>query len=462
MKHLLLLFSVTCVVCAIGASSRAYGHGFAGARFFPATLSTDDPFIADELSLPTITTIRTPDDGGTRETDISIDFAKRITPKLVVEIGQTFTSLDPHEGGSANGFGNLELGAKYELLESDAHEAIVSAGLDVEIGGTGAAAVGADSFTTWTPWILFGKGFGDLPESVRFLKPLALTGLAGIAIPTSASTRSISFDDVTGARELEVERHPDVLEWGFALEYSIPYLQSQVQDLHLHAPFDRMIPLVEVALETLLDRGAGGETSAAWLGGLPCLAIYLTTTPPAAATPILQRFSTLSLCCVSIPVVSGIANAWLLVGSFPALFTTRYGALLLFKLALFAILLGFGARNRLLAKANFRSKDARPDLLVQVRRNVRWEIGLGVGIVAVVGWLGATPPPHPARSHGHVNLDVAATGRVDLGARCSLCDMWFENGDERENHPGENDAEEREFNSVRSGESAMLNRVEAG
>ncbi len=117
MKHLLLLFSVACVVCEIGATSRAYGHGFAGSRFFPATLSTDDPFIADELSLPTI---RTPDDGGTRETDISVDFAKRITPKLVLEIGSTFTSLDPTEGGSANGFGNLELGAKYQLLEAHA------------------------------------------------------------------------------------------------------------------------------------------------------------------------------------------------------------------------------------------------------------------------------------------------------------------------------------------------------
>ena len=260
-KHLLLLFSIICAVCQLGAASRAYGHGFAGARFFPATLSTDDPFIADELSLPTLSTIRTPDDGGMRETDISVDFAKRITPKLVLEIGSTFTSLDPREGASANGFGNLEVGGKYQLLESDTHEAIVSAGLDVEIGGTGAAAVGADSFTTWTPTIFFGKGFGDLPESMRYLKPFALTGLVGIAIPTSASTRSISLDDVTSAREVEVERHPDVLEWGFALEYSIPYLQSQVQDLHLHAPFDRLIPLVEVALETPLDRGLVGETT---------------------------------------------------------------------------------------------------------------------------------------------------------------------------------------------------------
>lgn len=260
-KHFFLLFSITCAICQIGATNRAYSHGFAGARFFPATLSTDDPFIADELSLPTISTIRTPDDGGTRETDISFDFAKRITPKLVLEVGETVTSLDPRDGKSASGFGNLELGGKYQLLESDAHEAIVSAGLDVEIGGTGTAGVGADPFTTWTPGIFFGKGFGDLPDSVRYLKPLAVTGLLGVAIPTGASTRTVSFDELTGVSEVDVDRHPDTLEWGFAFEYSIPYLQSQVQDVHLPAPLDRMIPLVEVALETPLDRGAAGETT---------------------------------------------------------------------------------------------------------------------------------------------------------------------------------------------------------
>jgi putative copper resistance protein D len=163
--------------------------------------------------------------------------------------------------------------------------------------------------------------------------------------------------------------------------------------------------------------------AAAWLGGLPCLAIYLTTTPPATVTPILQRFSTLSLCCVSVLVVSGIANAWLLVGSLVALFATRYGALLLLKLALFAILLGFGARNRLLVKANSRSAVAPPALLARIRRNLRWEIGLGLGVVAVVGWLGATPPPRSSHLNGHDKLGDAATNWVDGAARFSLSDM---------------------------------------
>src|SRR6476660_2325682 len=233
MKFLSLFLLLICAVCEFGAMGRAFGHGFAGARFFPATLSTDDPFVSDELSLPTVSTIRTPDDGGTRETDISVDISKRITPDFAIEIGDSFTTLNPHDGRAANGFGNLELGGKYQLLKNAEHEAIVSIGLGVEVGGTGGRSVGADSFSTWTPGIFFGKGFGDLPTELRFLKPFAITGQLGLAIPTSASTRSITIDVQTGERDVEVERHPNVLEWGFALEYSLIYLQSQVQDLHL-------------------------------------------------------------------------------------------------------------------------------------------------------------------------------------------------------------------------------------
>ena len=261
MKYLSLLYLLICAACQFGATSRAYAHGFAGARFFPATLSTDDPFVSDELSLPTVSTIRTPENGGTRETDISVDISKRITPEFAIGIGDTFTALNPHEGPAVNGFGNLELSGKYQLLKNGVHEAIVSIGLGVEVGGTGGRSVGADSFSTWTPGVFFGKGFGDLPTELAFLKPFALTGQIGIAIPTSASTRSVTVDAQTGEREIEIERHPDVIEWGFALEYSVIYLQSQVKDIGLRAPFDRLIPLVEFAFESPVNRGAQGQTT---------------------------------------------------------------------------------------------------------------------------------------------------------------------------------------------------------
>src|SRR5215510_9723952 len=72
----------------------AAGHGFAGARFFPATLSTDDPFVNDELSLPTVSTIKTPEGW---ETAITTDIAKRITPNLGIEIGEEFIDLNPND-----------------------------------------------------------------------------------------------------------------------------------------------------------------------------------------------------------------------------------------------------------------------------------------------------------------------------------------------------------------------------
>jgi putative copper resistance protein D len=97
---------------------------------------------------------------------------------------------------------------------------------------------------------------------------------------------------------------------------------------------------------------------------------------------------------VSLILVSGISNGSLLVGSVHALFTTLYGRLLLFKLALFAIIVGFGARNRFLVKAKLQKAGADPELLAQLRRNVLCEAYLGVAVVMIVACLGVTPPAH--------------------------------------------------------------------
>jgi putative copper resistance protein D len=111
---------------------------------------------------------------------------------------------------------------------------------------------------------------------------------------------------------------------------------------------------------------------------------------------ITRRFSTLSLCCVSILIVSGISNTWLLVGSIHALFTTLYGWLLLLKLGLFGALIRFGARNRLAIKANASTAQICAGFLQQLRCNVISEICLAAAVVVIVACLGVTPPArHP-------------------------------------------------------------------
>ena len=135
----------------------------------------------------------------------------------------------------------------------------------------------------------------------------------------------------------------------------------------------------------------------AWIGGLAPLVIFLTRarasfTLGECAAPVLKRFSTLSLSCVSILAGSGISNSWLLVGSIPALFTTRYGWLLLFKLTLFGILVSFGVRNRFAIKTKLLNAPASSDLLTQLRRNVIWEACLGLAVMLIVACLGVMPP----------------------------------------------------------------------
>jgi putative copper resistance protein D len=139
----------------------------------------------------------------------------------------------------------------------------------------------------------------------------------------------------------------------------------------------------------------------AWIGGLVPLTIFLTRaggslTLGECAAPVLKRFSTLSLSCVSVLAGSGISNSWLLVGSIHALFTTRYGWLLLFKVTLFGVLVGFGARTRFVIKTKPLNAWASSDLLTQLRRNVICEACLGLAVVIIVVCLGVTPPArHP-------------------------------------------------------------------
>jgi len=232
-------------------SSGASAHCFVGARFFPATLNVDDPCVADELSLPTISRFNNGDDPSTRQTDISAEWSKRITDTFGVSIGSTWTHLRPPDGPSVSGFQNLETSFKWQFLTVPNHEFVASIALNIEWGGTGSQSIGAERFNTYTPTLFFGKGFGDLPQSAGWVRAFAITGQVGYAIPGRRSTlNSVDVDPDSGTVTADIEVHPDVLVWGGTLQYSMPYLKSNVVDLGLPDFFNRLIPIVEVALQT--------------------------------------------------------------------------------------------------------------------------------------------------------------------------------------------------------------------
>ena len=226
-------------ICTAAFAHHAGAHGFAGARFFPATLQTDDPFVADEGSLPTITWNPTAQDG-TKETDYGVDLAKRITPNFGVTISEQWRVVRGGGAPSVSGWDALTTGQQYQLFIDGKHEAMGLIGLEETWGHTGGKALGQSDFTTLSPTFDFGKGMGDLPESMRWLRPFAITGNLGVDFPTRSSSDGVP--------------NPDVFNFGVAIEYSLPYLQSQVKAIGLGAPFDRMTPLVEITSSTPLNR----------------------------------------------------------------------------------------------------------------------------------------------------------------------------------------------------------------
>jgi len=240
-------FAVALIFIALSAAE-ASAHCFAGARFFPATLATDDPCVADELSLPTVGWSKTGDFPPATQWNISVDLAKRITEDFGVSIGTTWSHIRAPGGPTMTGFGNLETAFQYQLLKDPSHELALLVGLVVEWGGTGAVNSGlADPWSTLTPTFYFGKGFGDLPDSFGWLRAFAITGQIGYQFPTR------SFDVV------EQTFIPQVLAYGASIQFSMPYLKSQVRDYQLPDFINHLIPIVEAQLTTPVANNFGNS-----------------------------------------------------------------------------------------------------------------------------------------------------------------------------------------------------------
>ncbi len=218
----------------------ADAHGVAGARVFLSTLQFDDPAVADEATLPTASWTRQPASGGagpSNEFDLNTSFAKRITDSFGVSVSVGHTWLATMGDKTRNGWQNIDVGLKYQAYVNPEHEFMAAVGLDREFARTGTPTIGADSVSTTTPSISFGKGLGDLP--IGALRPLAITGQFGVAV----SERGFQVDSSGG----DNGGHENRWIGGLALQYSIPYLQSQVKDYGLPDWLANLSPLVEIA-----------------------------------------------------------------------------------------------------------------------------------------------------------------------------------------------------------------------
>jgi hypothetical protein len=235
MKKIIRGAALACAIVILTTPAPVRAHGFEGDRFFPPTPLTDDPFAVDELSLPEI---QYNPATASRETDITGSFSKEIFPKFALSVQDTYINLNPKSGPAQDGFSPIVLNAKYQLWEIPDHEFILSIGSDFTLGGTGSKALDSyQYYTTYTPSLYLGKGFNELPDGLKYLRPLAVTSVTGYDLYANAATSN-------------------ALEWSGSLQYSIPYLQEHVEDVGIPRPFRDMIPLVEFQMTTPTNKNA--------------------------------------------------------------------------------------------------------------------------------------------------------------------------------------------------------------
>ena len=146
----------------------------------------------------------------------------------------------------------------------------------------------------------------------------------------------------------------------------------------------------------------------AWVGAL--LALVLLATRPLARVDAahlklthraLHGFGTVGTIVVGTIVVTGLINAWLLVGlgNTLTLGATLYGRLLIAKLVLFLGMLGLASLNRFRLTPAFErsiSSDDHAGALGSLRRSLAMEAACVVSILALVAWLGTLEPPASA------------------------------------------------------------------
>src|SRR6202040_1096666 len=153
-------------------------------------------------------------------------FARLLTPET--SIG--FNSGWIHRSGAfpaQAGFDQTGVTIKHLMYKNELHEMLISASLTWGIGGSGAKGVGANKPNTVLPGIFIGKGFGDLPDSLAWLRPFGVSVAITGEFPTSPTSVNFGFDATTRQFGPVVGTNVETLHWGFAVEYSTLYLTDR-------------------------------------------------------------------------------------------------------------------------------------------------------------------------------------------------------------------------------------------
>jgi hypothetical protein len=231
------------IVFAMRASA-AYAHGVVGDYIFLEPLVTDDATPANEADIVAPTWNR---NSGGRTLSIGSSIEKLLgtdsdnLPRFSVGGGSTWISQSPKQGHDVSGFDDLELFAKYAFLIIPQHEFILSAKAVLDLP-TGNPSVQEQQHTSLGPELIGAKALGDLPNTtiLKWLRPIGFQFDYGYIPALGGHTSHNMFADGM-------------------IEYSLPYLSNNVQDIGLKWPLRNMFLYNEFNYNQLV-KGPSGQT----------------------------------------------------------------------------------------------------------------------------------------------------------------------------------------------------------
>ncbi len=130
--------------------------------------------------------------------------------------------------------------------------------------------------------------------------------------------------------------------------------------------------------------------TALWIGAMPFLLLVLPRLASLdEARAVTRRYSNMAMIGVALLLGGGIWMSFLYVGSWPALYGTAYGLMLIAKIALFCVLIALGASNFYLVREM--ATNPQP-LLDRLTRLVEVEVGIGFTVLLAAASLTSQPP----------------------------------------------------------------------
>jgi hypothetical protein len=238
----LIAFLILASICAPPAS--AWAHGVVGDYVFLEPLVAGDPTPANEFDIVQPGWTRT-SEGRTFAIATSIEkvLAKdsEELPRFSIGAGTNWSYLSPKDGPNDNGFDDLAVFAKYAFLIVPKHELLLSMQLNALIP-TGNPKIEAQQHTSLGPSLNWEKALGDLPNwpALKYLRPLGFQGNFGYLPTIGGHTSHEMFANQV-------------------VEYSLPYLSNNVQDIGLRPPFRNLFLFTEFNYSQLIA-GPSGQT----------------------------------------------------------------------------------------------------------------------------------------------------------------------------------------------------------